>query len=256
MDKWMAPSSNDAFKHTGENIDFANMSESNLKSNIWALENSIKSASSITRSLHLTNILSLAKNSLTQKEKNIDANNAYWLLASNVKVGDVLLINKRKDTSFGAQALRWFEENNPADYTHSILITGVNPVKFIHSTWHKESWPWSGVEEVNLEYYFKKHKPSDVLVMKQHSPHKENSLKYAKERIGKWYDSKIAAMHGFSWILPTKMINKAANDDEYNCVELIAKSYKNDPKISRFSHPNQFLWNNETFTPSYMTEIV
>ena len=91
--------------------------------------------------------------------------------------------------------------------------------------------------------------------MNQVDPYKQASLNYAKEKIGKWYDSKVAAIHWFSWILPSSMISKAANDYEYNCVELIAKSYKNNSKIKWFSHPNQFLWNNGTFVPSYMTEI-
>jgi len=144
--KWMAPSSHISFEKTASQINFEAMNIETLTATITTLQNDIKSASSITRSLHFTSLLSRAKDNLIKKEQPNIENDSYNLLKNNLQAGDILLINKRKDTSFGAQALRWFDMHNPADYTHSMLVSRIDEdgtVWVTQSTQHKESGPWS-----------------------------------------------------------------------------------------------------------------
>jgi hypothetical protein len=169
------------------------------------------------------------------------------------------LLNKKSDTSSWANLLRSFEENNPVDYTHSVLVSQNEKWEptIIHSTMHKESEMWAWVEEIPLKEYLEKYQPSDILVLDQEESMKQKSINFARSKLWKWYDTKVAIAWwlGNTWVsfIDSYVWNPYEND-VYNCVELIAQSYSDNEKIKRISHPNDFLdfW---IFTPTYMAEV-
>jgi len=74
------------------------------------------------------------------KLKNPEADQ-YDIILQNIHPGQILLLNKKADTSKGATLLREYEEDNIADFTHSVLVTENenHELMIIHSTEHKES---------------------------------------------------------------------------------------------------------------------
>jgi hypothetical protein len=178
-------------------------------------------------------------------------------LADNVKPGQILLLNKKSDNSYWANLLRSYQSDNPVDFTHSVLVSENKngEIMIIHSTIKKESGEWSWVEEIPLKYYLKKHKPIDILALDQTSEMNKKSLEFAREKIGKWYDNK-AAISTWLWKnwLSNSMIWDTSQNENYNCVELIAQAYKDNEQIKKITHPNDFLdyW---IFTPSYIWKL-
>lgn len=247
------------FRETGKNITFSSMDINNLVSHIEYLQAEVKNTSGVKKKLHLTKILSDAKNTLMDKKNPNEQLKTYDRVCKEVKAGQIILLNKKSDTSSWANLLRSFEENNPVDYTHSVLVSQNEKWEptIIHSTMHKESEMWAWVEEIPLKEYLEKYQPSDILVLDQEESMKQKSINFARSKLWKWYDTKVAIAWwlGNTWVsfIDSYVWNPYEND-VYNCVELIAQSYSDNEKIKRISHPNDFLdfW---IFTPTYMAEV-
>lgn len=243
------------FEETGKSINRSKMDNDNLVAHIKKLEEEIWTTNGITRKLHITKMLSDAKDTISIKKNPQDSNDKYNLLADNIKPGQILLLNDRSDNSSGANLLRSYEENNPIDFTHTVLVSENKngEIMITHSTMKKESSEWAWVEQIPLREYIQKHKPIDILALDQSEEMKQNCMKFAREQIGKWYDYKAALSTGLwkNW----KLLWNVSENEKFNCVELVAQAYKNNEQVKKLTHPNDWL-DHKIFTPSYMTEII
>lgn len=187
--KWSGEIWYEQFDNIWENIDFDSMEISEIENYIIYTKAKIQKSNSICRKLWYTKLLSNAKDSISKKN-NPDADNID-LLIDNVEVGNILLLNKKKDNWVWTKLLRIYEDDNSMDFTHSVLVTEKNWELYItQATLNKEDWTWSGIEETPLKKYLENHKPAEILALKQPDYMKESSLNFAKEKIWLEYDNR------------------------------------------------------------------
>lgn len=92
--------------------------------------------------MYSTAVLSRIKNQIYQRKQSNEtlASDPVKQCLAQCKPGQILLCNKHKDTSIGATLLRKYDSTNPADYTHSMLLTERNgELMAVHATQNKES---------------------------------------------------------------------------------------------------------------------
>ncbi|HOG15207.1 MAG TPA: hypothetical protein PK674_01325 [Candidatus Absconditabacterales bacterium] len=255
-------------------LDLDNKSINELDSMINKFETQIEKTLDIKKDLKLTYILSEIKNKkLLKKNPSL---NKKRLLQKNLKIGDVVLLNKKADklniggkafkAHIGSKALEAYDKKYDTDFTHSIIIIGTDPIKIRHSTMLTQKDDKGGhVEEVDLYSYLEKSgtKSFDVLALRSDEDTKQKILEFSEKKLGKKYDNNAALGGGLFGIdsmgaktrggfIKNKTLKK---DDVYNCVEIIAQALEHD-KLDNITHPNEFLEYMNIFQPTYMTTIV
>lgn len=236
-----------------ESIDFVNMTKGTIETTIKALETKIKSNWNISKKLWLTYIISIFKEQLIKKdEPNIEK---FELLKNNISPWSVLLLNKKPKEKENLKSKVWrlslenYNDHQDVSFSHSVIVSSVDPTKIIHSTMKKFGENWNWVQEILLEDYLNSYDWVDILSLEMPQENKEKALVYAKTKLELWilYDDWVAVNELSGWYISNDDINKV------NCVELIAEWLWED-KIKNISDPNDFL-DSDILTPSYMTHI-
>ena len=168
----------------------------------------------------LTKVLSIVKD-----KKNIlnwVVNDPIELLKQNLKVWDIILINKKlKAFDIWSAALKFFDEKYLTDFTHVLIFIWFDEdwnIMVRHSTTETEKLHKIWVEETSfLSYLFDSDRCDanwcDILVLRPIPEIRQSILNFSKDKIWCWYDSKAAL---FQW-----MWYKNDFNNKYNCVELI-----------------------------------
>lgn len=163
------------------------------------------------------------------------------LLKKNLKIWDVLLINKKvKIADIGSQALKFYDEKYLTDFTHVLIFIWFDEkwnIMVRHSTTETEKFHKIWVEETTLEsYVFDSDRCDadwyDVLILRPSFDIKQSILNFSKDKVWCWYDSKVAL---FQW-----MWYKNDFNDKYNCVELVTHGIKRD--FDSCIEPDYDLW--------------
>ena len=163
------------------------------------------------------------------------------LLKKNLKIWDVLLINKKvKIADIGSQALKFYDEKYLTDFTHVLIFIWFDEkwnIMVRHSTTETEKFHKIWVEETTLESYLFDSdrcdaKCCDILVLRPIPEIRQSILDFSKDKIWCWYDSK-AALRQWLWL---------QNDfnDKYNCVELVTHGIHRDSLYSQ--HGEYAVW--------------
>lgn len=180
----------------------------------------------------LTNILSIVKD-----KKNIlnwVVNDPIELLKQNLKVWDIILINKKlKAFDIWSAALKFFDEKYLTDFTHVLIFIWFDEdwnIMVRHSTTETERLHKIWVEETSfLSYLFDSDRCDanwcDVLVLRPIPEIRQSILDFSKDKILCWYDSKAAL---FQWLWLKNDFN-----DKYNCVELVTHWIQRDSLYSQ-----------------------
>jgi len=147
------------------------------------------------------------------------------LLKKNLKIWDVLLINKKvKITDIGSHALKFYDEKYLTDFTHVLIFIWFDEnwnILVRHSTTATEKFHKIGVENTKLNsYIFDKDRSNaewyDIVVLRPNASILQSLLKLSEDKIGSWYDN-LSALRQWLWLSNTF-------DDKYNCVELVTQS--------------------------------
>ncbi len=236
-----------------EEIDFQNMNKSDIEKQIKKLEIKRDNKSDINKKLSITYIISIFKEQLIKKTE--PSIKSFWLLEKNITPWTVLLLNKKsqKKEKFknkaGRLALENYNDSLDVSFTHSVIVSSVNPTKIIHSTMSKFWEEWSWVQEISLQQYLSSYTSVDILALDMPQENKDKALQYSNQKLVQktWYDDKVALNELSWWKIWSDSIQNV------NCVELIAE-WLWDSKIKDISDPNDFLKSN-ILSPSYMTTI-
>lgn len=173
----------------------------------------------------LTKILSIVKD-----KKNIlnwVVNDPIELLKQNLKVWDIILINKKlKAFDIWSAALKFFDEKYLTDFTHVLIFIWFDEywnIMVRHSTTETERLHKIWVEETSfLNYLFDSDRCDvdwcDVLILRPIPEIRQSILDFSESKIGFPYDSRAALRQ---WIGLTNSFN-----DRYNCVELITNGIR------------------------------
>ena len=225
----------------------------NIETQIWETLN-------IKKKLKLAYLLSTIKD--LKKTKNC---NKIKLLQKNIKIGDIILLNKKSNQKFiftlWSKALKAYDNKYETDFTHSAIIISINPIKIRHATAfsQNEHMRWC-VENVLLSSYLKKcwTKSFDLLVLrpKQNITHK--ILNFSEKNIGQKYNYRAALWGGVRGIKSNEkkiLWNKKwIQKNNFNCVEIIVRGLE-EKKLRYITHPNEFLEYMNIFHPVYVTSI-
>lgn len=184
------------------------------------------------------------------------------LLKANLKVGDILLLNKKlKRQDIWSKLLKVYDNKYLTDFSHSAVFIEFDEdwnIVVRHSTTKTEIHDMKWVEDALLnKYMFDEDKNDalgyDILVLRPNHDIKNDILHFTQDKIWKQYDSKTALRQ---WLWLKKQYN-----DKYNCVELIVQwlnpSDEDDPlnELKLKTFPNDFLEYLDIFKPVYMTTI-
>ncbi len=240
-------------------LDEKNASE--LSALIKVFEKKIDETSDIKKDLTFTYVLSTIKNKLLEKE--------HWIkdkeeqLKKNLAVWDVILLNKevgKKD--IWTKLLEAYDSNYDTDFWHVAIVIATDPLTVRHSTtetWKKSDKDWF-VEETELNSYLSRCKCNwyDLISLRPSEEIKNKILLFSEQNLWKEYDANSAIAWWLYW--QDRKWKSSFNfseewDDQYfNCVEIIAQALDHD-KLSKITHPNEFLEYMDVFTPTYLTTI-
>ena len=172
--------------------------------------------------------------------------NANELLKKNLKVWDVILLNK-KNAPFDiwTKALKIFDDKYLTDFTHALIFIwfdGDWNILVRHSTTATEKFNKIGVENTMLDsYIFDKDRSGaewyDIVVLRPDASILQSLLELSEDKIGSWYDN-LSALRQWLW-LPNTF------NDKYNCVELVTQSIKFDESKKVYywdERDYSFLW--------------
>ena len=172
-------------------------------------------------------------------------------MAQQLKIGDILAVNKSEEWKWiWDKLLDWIAWND-LNTGHILIVTAVDSdswkITVAQSTQNKVNWWWAGVEiDVDLSDYTDKFDAMTIAAMR---PDQNIATQLVKNVLLKeWskYSNKAAAAWTILW---QDIFSKK---DEYNCVTLIAKSFP--PEVSerrkKRTNPSQILENME---PVYVT---
>ncbi len=206
----------------------------------------------------LTKILSIIKD-----KKNIlnwVVNDPLELLKQNLKVWDIILINKKNSPfDIWTKALKIFDDKYLTDFTHVLIFIWFDEdwnILVRHSTTVTEKLHEIWVENTTLSsYVFDKDRSNaewyDIVVLRPDESILQSILASSEEKLGSWYDN-LSALRQWLWLSNTF-------DDKYNCVELITQSISFDEnKKVPFSDDWEysFLWKlNENIRNIYIESM-
>lgn len=188
----------------------------------------------------LTKILSIVKD-----KKNIlnwVVNDPIELLKQNLKVWDIILINKKlKAFDIWSAALKFFDEKYLTDFTHVLIFIWFDEywnIMVRHSTTETERLHKIWVEEtLFLSYLFDSDRCDanwcDILVLRPIPEIRQSILDFSRDKIWCWYDDKVALCQ-WLWL-------KNDFNNKYNCVELVTHGIKRDTS-QRSEYPVWFKW--------------
>ena len=192
----------------------------------------------------LTKILSIVKD-----KKNIlnwVVNDPLELLKQNLKVWDIILLNKKNSPfDIWTKALKIFDDKYLTDFTHVLIFIWFDEdwnILVRHSTTATEKFHKIGVENTRLDsYIFDKDRSGaewyDIVVLRPDASILQSLLELSEDKIGSWYDN-LSALRQWLW-LPNTF------NDKYNCVELVTQSIEFDEtkKVSYWDEwEYSFLW--------------
>lgn len=198
-----------------------------LNSLIRHLEYDISVEKNVECRQALTKILSIVKD-----KKNIlnwVVNDPLELLKQNLKVWDIILINKKNSPfDIWTKALKIYDDKYLTDFTHVLIFIWFDEdwnILVRHSTTATEKFHKIGVENTRLDsYIFDKDRSGaewyDIVVLRPDISIVQSLLDLSEDKIGLWYDN-LSALRQWLW-LPNTF------NDKYNCVELVTQSIKFD----------------------------
>lgn len=197
------------------------------------LEYDINVEKNVECRLALCKILSIVKDKISLL--NWVVNDPIELLKQNLKIWDIILINKKLNTfDIWSDALKFFDEKFLTDFTHVLIFIWFDEnwnIMVRHSTTETERLHKIWVEETSfLSYLFDSDrcdaKYCDILVLRPIPEIRQSILDFSKDKIWCWYDSK-AALRQWLWL---------QNDfnDKYNCVELVTHGIQRDSLYSQY----------------------
>jgi len=247
----------------GKSLLFDSIDVVEIKKVIRFVEDRLSDVKWINRKLFFVKLISDCKNYImfvdffgkSKKFDNLNSCDKILFLKKLISPWDIILLHKRFDNWLGTILLKYYDKCFPVNFTHVVLVSNKDNkwnVSFIHSTIKKELSKWWWVEEVDLDYYIKKYKSLDFLVLRQWDTNKQKSIDSACSNIWKKYDNKVAFVSGL-W--KKRFFGKNVfRNDKYNCAELLTQIYQDDNKIKNISHPNDFL-KYDIFVPIYIWRI-
>lgn len=184
------------------------------------------------------------------------------LLKANLRVGDILLLNKKvKRQDIWSKLLKVYDNKYLTNFSHCAIFIEFDEewnMVIRHSTTETEIPGMKWVEDTLLDkYMFDEDKNAafgyDILILRPNHGIKTDILHFSQDKIGKRYDNKTALRQ---WLGLKKQHN-----DKYNCMELIVQwlnpSDEKDPlnELKTKAFPNDFLEYLDIFKPVYMTTI-
>jgi len=243
------------------NLDERTLSQ--LQNLIKLFEKMISSVSDIKKKLKFTYILSAVKDRIYLEKNSIT--NSEELLRKNLRVGDIILLNKKvgkKD--IWTKLLEAYDDNYDTDFWHAAIVVSVDPIIIRHSTAFASdgSKKWS-VEESSLSWYLARCGCLwyDLLSLRPPKDVRDKILKFSEQNLWKAYDSNAAIWWGIYWedwfwkdVIQWFKKSFWEKDDSYNCVEIIVQAL-DAGKLKDITHPNEFLEHMNIFEPVYMTTI-
>lgn len=185
-----------------------------------------------------------------------------FLLKANLKIWDILLLNKKaKRQDIWSKLLKVYDDKYLTDFSHCAIFLWFDEDRGIvirHSTTETKHHDMKGVEDTLLDDYM--FNPSrnwafgyDVLVLRPNHDIKNDILHFSESQIWKWYDNK-SALRQWLWL-------KKKYNDKYNCVELVVEwlNPDDDPwvltDLIKKTFPNDLLEYLNIFKPVYITTI-
>lgn len=234
-----------------------------LKNLIKLFEKIINNVSDIKKKLRFTYVLSAIKNEYLEKKDSVT--DVEELLKKNLKIGDIILLNKKVDKKdIWTKLLEAYDDNYDTDFWHAAIVISVDPIIIRHST----AFPSDGdelwcVEESSLNWYLARCLCLwyDLLSLRASKEVKDKIMKFSEQNLWKDYDRNAAIWWGLYWrdwewkdVMQWFKKNLWEKDDSYNCVELIAQALDID-NLKDITHPNEFLEYMNIFTPVYMTTV-
>lgn len=170
-------------------------------------------------------------------------------MAQHVQKWDILAINK-SEQKIGDKLLTSLSQDD-LDTSHVLIITDVNPetgdITVAHSTASKINEKGAGVEtNVSLKEYCNQFNHIAIAVLNPPSNNRDIIIHNIQQKDWKWYDNKAAASTAILWQ------NISHNNNEYNCVELIAESFPEtvNKEWRSWTHPSQMM---KYLEPKYVT---
>jgi len=221
-----------------ENEENALLILNNLKKQ---LEYDINVEKSIECRKALTKALSIVKDKMCIL--NWVVNNPIELLKQNLKVWDIILINKSlKDFDIWSDALKFYDEKYLTDFTHMLIFIWFDEewnIMVRHSTTETERLHKIWVEETSfLSYLLDPDRCNanwcDVIILRPIPEIRQSILDFSKDRIWCWYDSKVALMQ---WLWIQKKF-----DDKYNCVEIVTQWIEMPEYVGNIESNMSFEW--------------
>lgn len=196
------------------------------------LEYDINVEKNVECRLALCKILSIVKDKISLL--NWVVNDPIELLKQNLRVWDIILINKKLNTfDIWSDALKFFDEKFLTDFTHVLIFIWFDEnwnIMVRHSTTETERLHKIWVEETSfLSYLFDSDRCDaeycDILVLRPIPEIRQSILDFSKDKIWSWYDSKTALRQ---WLWLQNDFN-----DKYNCVELVTNEIQRDSLYSQ-----------------------
>jgi hypothetical protein len=253
---------NDFLEWLSKNVDTMSITE--LESQKDKLFAKIESSQWIKKKLWLTYAVSRLLDEIVYKKepnkKRMKWSSDWWSnktanelsiarMAQSVKPGDILAVNKSEQKT-GDKLLTQLVDGD-TDTSHVLVVTAVDPesgtITVAHSTGSKVNSTWSGVEtEVSFSQYADQFNGLAIATLRPPTWVANTLVKNVLSKDGSWYDKFAAASTALTWS------NFSNNNNNYNCVELIAQSFPNNVQNERKNrtHPSQMLKN---MNPAYVT---
>lgn len=253
---------NEFINRLSKNVDTMSVTELESQKNkfLWKIE----STQWVKKKLWLTYAVSRLLDEIVVKKdpnkKRIKWSSDWWSsksanelaiarMAQSVQPWDILAVNKSEQKTWD-KLLTWLSDGD-IDSSHVLIVTSVDPEKgtitVAHSTGSKMNGSWSGVEtEVSLFQYADQFNALAIATLRPPEWVATTLVNNVIAKNGSWYD-KLAAV---STALTGSNLTK--NNNNYNCVELIAQSFPSTVSSERKdrTHPSQML---KAMNPAYVT---
>ena len=181
------------------------------------------------------------------------------LLKRHLIKGDILLLSKKNRLSIDlwSNLLKCINDLYLTNFTHCMIFLKKDRDTLLvrHATQRTSQWV-SWIEETSLEdYLFSRSRCNiigcDILVLRPKDRIKKAILKFSEERVWGKYDFEAALLQGLEI--------EQAEDERYNCVELITQGINSQKesyqKLRNKKFPNDFLAFLDDFRPLYLTTL-